>query len=87
MRVKPSTVVCELSGIRRELFHYEKSDTPGGYIKVDDGYEEGTIELSVDLETIGKWLGRKAMGNKSGVSKEIDGAVVVKVLRRERKEG
>ena len=46
----------------------------------------GDVELSIDAESIMKWLGRKALLNKRGVSRGLSGDVEVRVVRGTKKE-
>ena len=67
---------------RRSLTRRVVTDTAVTW--VNDGGEEGDIQLTVNLRTLATMLGSKALGNKSGIAREAHGAVVAKVLRRRR---
>lgn len=69
-------------GIRRQL--RKKVETGTGFTSVADGYEEGEIQISVDLAEICRLFGTGAMKNKSGRSKLLKGAVEIRVLKRQR---
>ena len=45
-----------------------------------------TIELTIDVEKLIKYLGRKALLSKSGVSRGMSGDIVVKVVKSTRRE-
>lgn len=70
-------------GIRREL-QKKVPGQLGSFSRAPDGFEMADVEVAVDFAQIARQLGWRAMANKSGVSKYMGGAVVVKVLRRER---
>ena len=45
--------------------------------------KSGELEISVDLDRIIRQLGSRALLNSSGLSRSMNGAVVVKVVKRE----
>lgn len=45
----------------------------------------GDVEVTADLDQIGRTYGWRALTNKSGVSKYMDGLVVIRVVRKEKK--
>jgi hypothetical protein len=58
------------------------SDRVFGHTSVPDGFEEANIEITVNLDEILRMYGQAAMGTKSGRSKLLKGAVIVRVLDR-----
>lgn len=67
-------------GVRRQLYEYATVD--GVCKRIELGHEVADIEISIDVEAVGRSLGKKAMENKSGKSGEINGLVTARVLRR-----
>jgi hypothetical protein len=46
------------------------------------GIESALVSIDVDLDDLGRFLGRRAMGNKSGTAILGGGAVRVRVTKR-----
>lgn len=71
-------------GVRRQLRKRVALQTGTGFTTEPDGYEVADIEVFVDLAQIGRALGTRAMENKSGRCRYMEGAVLVSVLNRKR---
>lgn len=54
---------------------------------VPDGVQVADIEIEINFDTIRRRVAEKAMANKSGVSRFLNGAVVVRALRRTKVDG
>jgi hypothetical protein len=48
-----------------------------GYTSVKDGYRTGSIRIEIDVEAIARFLGRKALLNRTRRSKGLSGMVKV----------
>lgn len=78
-----------LKGLKRPLSKMVPIDPSGqagvsGYTSRPDGFQIADIEVTVDLETIAREWGLRAMKNKSGMAKALHGDVVVRVSNRRR---
>jgi len=71
--------------VRRDLKkRVTLADGSKGFTTEPDGYELADIEVVVDLPSIARRLGLKALANKSGRARYLDGDVIVNVVRRTR---
>lgn len=70
--------------------HYETKDEPeiGASSRswVNDAPETWEIEATINVESIVRWIGARAVQNKNGVAKYLSGDIVVKRLRKITKE-
>lgn len=72
---------------KRLLTRREPVHEPGvGWKYVNDGYETSDLEVLVDVDMLISILGPKAMKSQSGRSKLQGGAVLVRVLSRQKSE-
>lgn len=74
-------------GLRRNLTKRAPIDTSKGsigYGTVPDGCEEADINLTIDLDAIAARLGLKAMKNKTGKAKMMNGLIVAQAVNRRR---
>lgn len=56
-----------------------------GHTWINDGRETADVEVEVDFEKIGALLGDRALANKSGTSRYINGAIIIRVIPSTRK--
>lgn len=71
-----------LKDLRRDIG--KRWETGTGFTTKPDGHELGDIELTIDLESVARLLGRKAMRNSRGKSTVMDGKIVARVVKRTR---
>lgn len=77
-----------LKGLRREIGKRVPTEAHGhhgaGFKTVPDGHETADVEIMIDVETIARQMGSKAMKSKVGRSKAMHGAIVVYLTNRKR---
>lgn len=70
--------------VRRPMRKRVPLERGEGFSTAPDGYEECDVEVIVDLAALARHLGPRAMLNSKGISRYIEGNVIITVRNRRR---